>query len=104
MIRIAVWEVTAETSEDRRRRPQLKSGRGRNFQPRPTMFETRVRRPLEPSHNWYCTGLENRRPKGMCGFESHRLRYIAQRLPGPRTGVVNSIGNRYHFSDGRRHQ
>ena len=27
MIRIAVWEVTAETSEDRRRRPQLKSGR-----------------------------------------------------------------------------
>jgi hypothetical protein len=23
----AVWEVTAETSEDRRRRPQLKSGR-----------------------------------------------------------------------------
>ena len=25
-------------------------------------------------------------------------------VTGPRTGVVNSIGNRYHFSDGRRHQ
>jgi hypothetical protein len=21
----------------------------------------------EPSHNWYCTGLENRRPRGCVG-------------------------------------
>ena len=24
-------------------------------------------RRLEPSHNWYCTGLENRRPNGLVG-------------------------------------
>ena len=41
----------------------------------------------------------------LCRVPCPRSRVDSGRsVTGPRSVVVNSIGNRYHFNDGRRHQ
>ena len=50
----AIERVAAEVTLRRRRRGDVHPG-------------APISKWLEPSHNWYCTGLENRRPKGLVG-------------------------------------
>ena len=58
---------------------------------------------LEPSHNWYCTGLENRRPNGLVGSSPTgsalcRTTTYGTRSQGPGRGAALTVDIGWHQS------